>query len=194
MRRRCLPLQVAGDLGFVTIGGCNPCSGQEFDVKQIQFHTPAEHVVNNKTRPLELHIVHQKKGETGLNKLAIVAIQFYIQQDGGFANSFLDSLGWDNLPSAANQANALKANVDLNKLTEALKGEYFTYQGSLTAPACDETVKWFVMKDPLGITQQQFDKVKALFSGNTAFAAGNGNNRVVQATNGRSVFWFRKRL
>jgi carbonic anhydrase len=188
-------LQVAGDLGFVTIGGCNPCAGQEFDVKQIQFHAAAEHLVNNKTRSLELHIVHQKKGSTDLSHLAIVAIQFYIQGDGGFDNAFLQSLDWDHLPGSANAVNGpLKTVVDLNRLTETLQGEYFTYHGSLTTPSCDETVKWFVMKTPLGITRDQYNKINALFAGRQDFAAGKGNNRAIQPLNDRKVIWFRKRL
>jgi len=187
-------LQVAGDLGFVTLGGCNPCAGQQYDVKQIQFHAGAEHQIGRKVRPIELHIVHQKQGATGLNDLAIVAIQFYIQADGGFENSLLRSLDWDHLPSSANAATALKTIVDLNSLTEALKGEYYTYEGSLTTPGCDETVKWFVMKTPLGVTSQQHDAIKALFAGRQEFAAGKGNNRVTQALNDRKVVWFRKRV
>jgi len=194
-------LKVKGDLGFVTIGGCNPCNGQEYRVKQFHFHTPAEHTIdadaaNNKTGafPMELHILHQKVGSTGLKDLVGVAILFYVQPDGGFPNWFLDNINWNFLPKTKGTSTALTGGVNLHKLDEALvKGEYYTYQGSLTTPPCSETVQWFVMKNPLGITQAQLDIVQAVFQKNKDFANGNGNNRPVQATNGRTVTWYRRR-
>jgi len=194
-------IKVKGDVGFVTIGGCNPCNGQEYRVKQFHFHTPGEHTVNanpaaNKTGAyaMELHIYHQKVGSTGLKDLVGVAVQLYVQPDGGFPNSFLDSINWNNLPKTKGQATALTGGVNLHKLHESLhKAEYYTYQGSLTTPPCTEGVQWFVMKTPLGITQAQLDTVQTIFQKNTAFAGGNGNNRAVQPTNGRTVTWYRRR-
>jgi len=186
-------LQVAGDLGFVTLGGCNPCDGQEYDVKQFHFHSPSEHTINNKTYAMELHIVHQKKGSSGLSDLLFVSILFYIQPEGGFPNSFLEDIDWNHVPASANGANQISGFVDMHRLKESLRGEYYTYDGSLTTPTCDETVKWFVMKKPLGFTKHQAAKIQAMFQQNTAFAGGAGNNRAVQPLNDRKVVWYRKR-
>jgi carbonic anhydrase len=192
-------LKVKGDLGYVTIGGCNPCNGQEYRVKQFHFHTPSEHTIDtqgNKTGAyaMELHIMHQKVGSTGLNDIVAVAILFYVQPDGGFPNGFLDNINWNNLPKAKGQKTALTGGVNLRKLDEATKkAEYYTYKGSLTTPPCTESVTYFVMKTPLGITQAQLDTVQTLFQKNAAFAKGNGNARVVQPLNNRQITWYRRR-
>jgi carbonic anhydrase len=185
-------LQVAGDFGFVTIGGCNPCDGQEYDVKQFHFHSPSEHTINNKSYAMELHIVHQKKGSSGLNDLVFVAVLFYVQPDGGFPNWFLDNINWANAPTTAGASTKISAPVDLHKLKESFDGEYWTYKGSLTTPPCSETVQYFIMKNPLGITKDQLATIQNLFSKNTAFANGNGNNRPVQKLNNREVVWYRR--
>lgn len=191
-------LSVKGDLGFITLGGCNPCDGQQYNVKAFSFHAPGEHTIDaSPTKDgrygAELHIVHQKVGSTGLNDLVIVAVNFYLQADGGFPNSFLDNINWANAPQTAKTSVAITGAVDLDKLKEALSGEYFTYTGSLTSPPCTEGVKWFVMKRPLGVNKAQLDVIQNLFQKKADFAAGRGNNRNVQNTNNRVVYWYRKR-
>jgi len=187
-------LQVAGDLGFVTIGGCNPCDGLEYDFKQFHFHAPAEHTIDGKRYPMELHLVHQKKGSSDLQDLLFISIFFYVQPDGGFPNSFLENIDWNHAPSDASKPNSINGYVDLHRLKESFRGEYWTYDGSLTTPSCDETVKWFIMKRPLGVTADQLSKIQTLFQNNPSFANGNGNNRATQPINDRKVTWFRKRL
>jgi len=189
-------LKVGGDLGFITLGGCNPCDGWEYYVRQFHFHAPAEHSLSNLhkngTYPLELHIVHQKRGSTGLNDLAFVAILFYVQPEGGFHERFLDSINWNFAPQNSGSSISISNWVSLWKLSESLKGEYFTYHGSLSTPPCTEDVKYFVMKNPIGITRRQLDIINNMFLNNPNFAGGRGNNRPVQPLNNRNVFWYRK--
>ena len=52
------------------------------------------------------------------------------------------------------------------------------YSGSLTTPPCSEGVKWNVMSTPITMDQAQI---------NTFLEAYSGNNRPIQALNGRSV-------
>jgi len=186
-------LKVKGDLGFVTIGGCNPCDGQEYVVKQFHFHTPSEHTIDASPErkgqyAMELHIVHQKKGSTGLNDLVFVTILFYIQPEGGFPNWFLDNINWNWAPKAAGTSSKIQAAVDLNRLRESLHGEYYSYKGSLSTPPCTESVQYFIMKNPLGITKEQADLVQSIFVKN-----GKGNSRPVQPLNNREVAWYRRR-
>jgi len=183
-------LKVIGNLGFVTIGGCNPCDGQQYWVKQFNFHTPSEHTFDaspQKTgqRTMELRIVHQKQGSTGLNDLVVVAVQFYIQPDGGFPNWFLDNINWNWAPKSKGQSNSIQGAVDLRRLKEAFHGEYYSYKGSLTTPPCTESVQYFVMKNPLGITKEQAAVIQNIF--------GKGNARPVQPVNNREVVWYRRR-
>jgi len=161
-------------------------------VKQFHFHAPSEHTIDsgalgikNGSYALEVHIVHQKKGATGLNDLLVVGVMFYVQSDGGFSNWFLDGLNWAFAPTAAKASIPIQGVVDLYKLKEALDGEYYTYLGSLTTPPCAETVTWFVMKNPLGITKEQ------LATHNKVFPSSNA--RAVQNLGTRPVTWYRRR-
>jgi len=191
-------LQVKGkNLGHITIGGCNPCDGQEYDVKQVNFHAPSEHTVTTDPSKdghyaMETQIVHQKRGSKGLNDIVIVSILWYKQAPGGFPNSFLQSIDWANAPTDTSRRTHINGRVKLHKLDEALKGEYYSYFGSLVVPPCTEGVQYFVMKRPLGATQHQLNVIQNLFANNPAFAGGAGNNRGIQQLNGRKVWYYRK--
>jgi carbonic anhydrase len=187
-------LKVKSHVGFVTVGGCNPCDGQRYHLKQINFRTPAEHTIDaSATRsgryPLELHLVHQKEGATGLNDLLFIAIFFYQQLDGGFPNKFLHQLEIHHAPTTTGGKFKLSSWVNIfDSLKEALTGEYYTYDGSITTPTCDETVQWFVMKTPLGATKEQIASLNNIFNANN----NGGNARGTKDLNGRRVYWYRK--
>merc|ERR1712039_580790 len=57
----------------------------EYEVKQFHFHFPAEHEVSGKLAAGELHIVHQRKGATGTDGLAVVGI--ILEEQSGAAQS-----------------------------------------------------------------------------------------------------------
>jgi len=188
-------LKVRGDLGYVTVGGCNPCDGQEYVVKQFHFHTLSEHTIDTTPekdghKMMELHIVHQKKGSSGLNDLLFVSVLFYLQPEGGFPNWFLDNINWNGAPTTAGGSTKINGHVNLHKLKESLDGEYFSYKGSLTTPPCSESVQWFVFKNAMGVTKEQLATLQTLFKGPADFP--NGNNRPVQNLNNREVVWYRR--
>ena len=54
----------------------------------------------------------------------------------------------------------------------------FRYEGSLTTPPCSEHVKWNVMLTPIEMSTAQLAAFTHIFE---------GNNRPVQALNGRTV-------
>ena len=55
---------------------------------------------------------------------------------------------------------------------------YYTYAGSLTAPPCDESVTWFILKTPVEISQAQINAFAKLYPHDV---------RPVQPLNGRIV-------
>ena len=58
------------------------------------------------------------------------------------------------------------------------KRGYYEFEGSLTTPPCSEGVRWFVLKQPVTLSQQQLDAFRKLYPRNA---------RPTQPLNGRTV-------
>jgi carbonic anhydrase len=65
---------------------------------------------------------------------------------------------------------------------------YLFYTESLTTPACDETVYWFVFTTPVPANLSQIAPIDKHFRGDPRFAGGRGNNRLLQRQNSRTVY------
>ena len=66
--------------------------------------------------------------------------------------------------------------------------EMVFYHGSLSVPACDETVSWFVNTTPHVITAEQVQELKALLGSDVN--SHGGNYRDIQPLNDRKVYRF----
>jgi carbonic anhydrase len=78
-----------------------------------------------------------------------------------------------------------------SKLIEAYatKGHVFNYPGSLTTPACDEIVDWWVVRKPFAVSSAQLDRLV----GNLAeleITDDGENARPVQPLNGRTIMTY----
>ena len=65
--------------------------------------------------------------------------------------------------------------------------QYWNYPGSLTTPPCTEGVLWNVMRNVQPISDAQLKKFTKYLADDEDFAAGKGNNRVVQPANDRMI-------
>ena len=64
---------------------------------------------------------------------------------------------------------------------------YYTYSGSLTTPPCSEGVRWFVLKDPVFVSQEAIDNLHLIISLFPGYDGYDKNNRPVRPLNGRAV-------
>ena len=63
--------------------------------------------------------------------------------------------------------------------------DYWSYEGSLTQPPCEEGIKWILVNDIQKIAPHQLERITDKLAGDPNFANGKGNNRSLQALNGR---------
>jgi len=148
-----------------------------WELSQFHFHFPSEHKVNGRHAAGEMHLVHQKKGSTGTDDLAVVGVLLDVpKKPSQKPNDLFEHFG-----QAGGPANI---SVDLNDMLKDNFDKYFTYLGSLTTPPCSEIVKWVVLKKRVFVSQSAVDSFKKVFPNPM-------NNRPVQALNGRTVQYHR---
>jgi carbonic anhydrase len=138
----------------------------EFHLKSVHFHSPSEHLVDGQSFSAELHMVHADAD----GNLAVIGALFTLGAPSPTAQSILDDA-----PPIGNTTSAL---IPLaSSLPTNLS--YYRYNGSKTTPPCDEPVDWYVLRQPLTISQDQVDGLLLL--------SGGPNNRPVQPIGGRVI-------
>ena len=143
-------------------------SGKRYALQQFHWHTPSEHKVGGRSRPMEMHLVHS--AEDG----SLLVIGVFIVQ--GRTNRPLKAI-FQNLPENPDETRAI-ADVRIADLVPADRSS-FRYTGSLTTPPFTEGVRWIVLSHPIELSKRQIGAFRELFE--------DGNSREVQPLNGRRV-------
>ncbi|HMF12974.1 MAG TPA: carbonic anhydrase family protein [Gemmataceae bacterium] len=136
---------------------------------QFHFHTPSEEAIHGKHHALVAHFVHKDAD----GKLAVVAVLF----DAGKSNAVLAPVLAKMPPEEGPERTVEGTSLDPAKVLPAKRG-YYEFEGSLTTPPCSEGVRWFVLKQPVTLSQQQLDAFRKLYPRNA---------RPTQPLNGRVV-------
>ena len=143
--------------------------GITYSLLQFHFHTPSEHKIEDRSSPMEMHLVHES--ETG--DLAVIGVMFEV----GNTKNILVQL-WGYLPENEQPEEQFDILVNAAELLPEVRATY-QYKGSLTTPPCSENVSWFVMENPIEISEDQLNKFRNIFE---------LNNRPVQRLNDRIIF------
>lgn len=140
---------------------------------QFHFHEPSEHVINGQHFPAEVHFVHINED----GRIAVLGVAIEIGEEHPNFQIVLD-----NTPVVGEERNdntgiqldpsAFLPQQDHSNL------EYFTLAGSLTTPPCSEGVQWYLLADPITISEAQLEQFKSFHSDNA---------RLAQDLNGRAV-------
>ncbi|RMH17222.1 MAG: carbonic anhydrase family protein [Gammaproteobacteria bacterium] len=144
--------------------------GHEFVLKQFHFHSPSENQIKGVSYPLEAHLVHaDAKGN-----LAVVAIMF----ETGKKNDVIEAL-WKKMPKHEDDRHSLeRSKIHVGDLLPP-NLDYYRYNGSLTTPPCSEGVRWFVLKTPVPVSEEQVKTFEQVMH--------HHNNRPTQPLNARKV-------
>jgi carbonic anhydrase len=140
-----------------------------YRLSEIDFHEPGENAVNGERSPMSIELVHLSPESTFLViEVPIVA---------GKENPVIKTL-WEHIPPAGKEHVMEEVKVNAMDLLPADHG-FYRFPGSLTAPVCNEGVMWFLMKNPIEMSEAQIAKYKEYYH-NTA--------RPLQPVNNRPVF------
>ena len=144
---------------------------------QFHFHAPSEHTINGVQYDAELHLVHTNDiGET-----AVIGVLLTSSAEG---LPILDTI-MANSPTSPGESE-LDKEVNVLDLMPFRKG-FYRYAGSLTTPACSESVQWFLLQDPVPITPSAVAKLHSLISMFPKYGGYANNNRPITNLNGRPV-------
>ena len=147
-------------------------SGKTYKLLGFHFHTPSEHTLDGVRYPLELHLVHTDDA----GRPALV-VGIFIK--AGAANATL-STAFSNLPRhAGEERKPAGATINPTQLLPTDKA-FFKYAGSLTTPPCSEGIEWYVMKNPIEVSEAQLTAYQTL-------SHLNPSNRPLQPLRSRTV-------
>ena len=151
-----------------------------FEFKQIHFHTPAEHLIDGITYPMEMHVVNTLVGqaEEETTEYLVFSFLFKMGKKNKFIDEFIHLIPGDKKESE----DVSTGTVNLRNLTKynpkKLLKSYFFYKGSLTTPPYTESVNWYVMRKIIDASPDQIQQINKI---------QGDNARRVQALYGRSV-------
>jgi carbonic anhydrase len=152
-----------GSGNFVTVGDTR------YELTQFHFHHPSEEQIHGRTYDMVIHFM-LKASDGSVAGVAVLV-------KAGSANPTAAEL-WKYMPQTAGKDHLIPG-VEINPSGLVPSNTaYYAYMGSVTAPPCTEGVKWFVLKTPVTLSQEQIDTFGKLYPHDV---------RPVQPLNGRIV-------
>lgn len=130
----------------------------------LEFHLGSEHLVNGKRYDLEAQIYFDS--DTNPGRKAAIAILFEIVP--GAPNAFFEkNINVISLPTQLDPKKVIEfPNFNLQNLFKKTESDdyrdfsYYYYIGSITAPPCTEEVEWFIVSNPIPISEYIKDYFK----------------------------------
>jgi len=147
--------------------------GLSFELVELRFHVPSEHVIDGHRADAELQLIHaNNRGD-----VVVIAVPLI---PGPRVNQILRRV-LEHAPGVAGES-FYGRQVGVNPLF-LLPGrkDYFTYEGSLTRPPCTEGVRWFVMRTPLEVAAEDLNRLANLVGQNARPLQQLGGRRVIKA-------------
>lgn len=164
----------------------------KYSLEQLHFHWDAEHTLDSFRYPLEMHLVHYDQQYANVsvasqhkNGVAVIAIFFQLTtEDNQVLKPILKATeqvsAW-----VGSSSTSLRDKLTLDSLLPERNTTYYTYEGSLTTPNCQEAVVWFVMAKPLTISEKQLNIFHNVSSPEGVLKS---NYRPIQAIGDRKVY------
>lgn len=180
--------------------------GAVYYAQEIIFHTPSEHKINGVTFEMEMQIIH--RGKSVGDTLKTVILSFLFKSKPGSFNKFIDKLDFFDLPNPLEKARELNSALFIPQILQDSNDEdlsfmqpfsFYTYQGSFTAPPCQEKTIHMVASKPVELSNTALEMFKESLripdqmdnNGNVKLSNSSLDNaRLTQPLNGRAVFHY----
>lgn len=174
-------INTAGQFSMMTLN--DPVKGKAvFNSSGIHVHAPAEHTIDGVRGDAEVHIVHTIDPAVAGYPFAYAVYAIIFKVVAGTPNNFM--AGWN--PNTAGQTTFFNITKAFENQINSATG-FYRYYGSLTTPPCTEGVNFFILNKIIDVSADQLAVIRNTFQNNKSFAAGRGNNRSTQPSNGRVV-------
>ncbi|XP_071723231.1 alpha carbonic anhydrase 7-like [Rutidosis leptorrhynchoides] len=149
-------------------------SGTEYQLQQIHWHSPSEHVLKGIRYNMEAHLVHKSRD----GKVAVISILYKFGQP----DPFLASLE-NHLKAVTDKTGAETVVGVTNPMSIHMESPgFYRYIGSLTTPPCTENVIWTILTQVRTVSREQEDLIRI-----AANDESGTNARPLQPLNGRLV-------
>lgn len=158
---------------FGTANSYISVEGKRYQFKQFHFHNPAEHTLDGKVYPMEMHLVHQEVGTSNLVVLGIFI------EEATETNPLLEKVFLE-FPQEKKQEITTDLNINLGDYIPPSQTHY-TYIGSLTTPPCTVGVDWIIFKEPIKATGAQLQKFALVYANNARPVQPLNNRRVLKS-------------
>ncbi|GAU88508.1 hypothetical protein RvY_01195 [Ramazzottius varieornatus] len=159
--------------------------------EQMHFHwgsnatLGSEHLVDQKSFPLEVHLVHRRKNETmeeaveNAVGLAVIGVMFEVAKTREAPSRHMEDIvnAVRKVTQPGTTLNVTLPYFSLNELVPNANQSYFRYLGSLTTPPCHEAVLWTVMMEPLKVTESQMNVFRSVLRTSTGESGSRATAR-----------------
>jgi carbonic anhydrase len=128
-----------------------------YRLSEVRFREPGETAVDGKRPPMALQLVHLSPEANFL----VVEVPVVV----GKENPVIKTL-WERIPYPGKEIEVPYIKINVMDLIPADHG-FYRFPGSLTAPICNEPVPWYLMKNPIEMSEAQIDQYRKYYQ-NTA--------------------------
>lgn len=136
-----------------------------YNAMEVVFHTPAEHSISSTLYDMEVQIIHKATTDGHIGEKLVIVLLFRQTDNYAAANTFINKHmdNWAKIPSPDpyNREKIIKEGIniadffntqsnatgDLGQLITNIEFPYYSYDGSLTYPPCDEKTRVIVNKN-----------------------------------------------
>jgi carbonic anhydrase len=122
-------------------------------LSEVRFRTPGETAVDGKRPPMSIQLVHLS-AET---RILIVEVPVVI----GKENPVIKTL-WQRIPYPGREIRSPFTKINVMDLIPADRG-FYRFPGSLTAPICNEGVQWYLLKNPIAMSEEQINQYRKYY-------------------------------